>query len=219
MTKLLLVEDDLEFAQLIGEFLSSRSIAVDICDDPFKVLVYDLKKYDLVLLDLGLPGMDGLEVCKEIRAKSDIAIIISTARGGVNDKVLGLQLGADDYLPKPYDPDELYARIVTVLRRYKNTIRPDTQNASNFEIDKNAVDICYKNNPLHLTHSEFLIFCELLQSSGEVISKEQLMHKISSYAVGNSLESMISKIRHKLKQFSDKNHIVAARGLGYRLVQ
>ena len=218
MTKLLLVEDDLEFAQLIGDFLHSRSIEVTICDDPFKVLVYDLKKYDLVLLDLGLPGMDGLEVCKEIRAKSDIAIIISTARGGVNDKVLGLQLGADDYLPKPYDPDELYARIVTVLRRYKNTTRPDTHNASDFAIDKNGLDIRYKNNPLHLTQSEFLIVCELLQSSGEVVSKEQLLHKISSSAVGNSLESMISKIRHKLKRFSDKNHIVAARGLGYRLV-
>lgn len=219
MIKLLLVEDDLEFAKLIKEFLNSRSLEVDICDDPFKVLVYDLKKYDLILLDLGLPGMDGLEVCKEIRTKSDIAIIISSARAAVNDKVLGLQLGADDYLPKPYDPDELYARVVSVLRRYKKTTQPTTQKVSDFKIDENGLDIRYKNNPLHLTQSEFFILCELLKSSGEVISKEQLMNKISSCAVGNSLESMISKIRHKLKQFSDKNHIVAARGLGYRLVE
>lgn len=219
--KLLLVEDDLEFAHLMQTFLKQRSIEIDICDDPFKVLVYDIKAYDMILLDLGLPGMDGLEVCKEIRAKSDIAIIISSARGGVNDKILGLQLGADDYLPKPYDPDELYARIITVLRRYKkaDTSKEKEKNESIFHIDESLMDICYKSNHLNLTQSEFFIFSELLKSSGNIVSKEQLMNKISSTAVGNSLESMISKIRHKLKKHSDKNHIIASRGLGYRLVE
>ena len=102
MIKLLLIEDDLEFAKLIEDFLSSRNVKTYICDDPFKALVLNLNDYDLVLLDLGLPGIDGLEICKEIRAKSDIPIIISTARGSTSDKVLGLGMGADDYLPKPY---------------------------------------------------------------------------------------------------------------------
>ena len=102
MIKLLLIEDDLEFAKLIEDFLSSRNVKTHICDDPFKALVLNLNDYDLVLLDLGLPGIDGLEICKEIRAKSDIPIIISTARGSTSDKVLGLGMGADDYLPKPY---------------------------------------------------------------------------------------------------------------------
>lgn len=217
--KLLLVEDDYEFAHLIAEFLKSRSVEVECCDDPFKVLVYDLKKYDLILLDLGLPGMDGLEVCKEIRAKSDIGIIISSARSGVNDKVLGLQLGADDYLPKPYDPDELYARIISVLRRFKNNCPKETPQSSDFIIDTNAMDIKYKGNSLLLTHTEFLIFSELINNGGNIVSKEQLLNKIASTAEGNSLESMVSKIRHKIKNFSQQNHIVASRGIGYRFVK
>ena len=117
MKRILLIEDDYEFASLIQAFLEQRSLHVDICDDPFKAVVTSLEPYSLVLLDLGLPGMDGLEVCRELRKKSQIPIIISSARNSTSDKVMGLQIGADDYLPKPYDPDELYARISSLLRR------------------------------------------------------------------------------------------------------
>jgi two-component system OmpR family response regulator len=219
MARVLLVEDDYEFAELIRDFLNGRSIEVDICDDPFRALVYDLKKYDLLLLDLGLPGMDGLELCKEIRAKSNIAVIISSARGGVGDKVLGLQLGADDYLPKPYDPDELYARIITVLRRMKLPQTQAPEQTSDFTIKESTMEISYKNNPLALTATEFLILSELLNNKNDVVSKDQLLHKIASNAHGNSLESMVSKIRQKIKRFSDANHIIASRGLGYRFVE
>jgi len=217
MGKILLVEDDLEFAELITDFLALRSINVETCDDPFKALVLDLNSYDLVLLDLGLPGIDGLEVCKEFRAKSNIPIIISSARGSVSDKVTGLQIGADDYLPKPYDPDELYARIISLLRRTKDMNKEEEKD---FKIDERSMDISYKNNPLYLTQAEYEVLKELVKNDGSVVSKDQLLYSapsISSFD-GKSLEMIISKIRQKIKQFSDKKHIVALRGRGYRVV-
>lgn len=220
MIKILLVEDDIEFAELIVDFLHHRSIACEICDDPFRALVLDLKQYDLVLLDLGLPGMDGLEVCKKMRQKSTIPIIISSARGSVGDKVLGLQIGADDYLPKPYDPDELYARIISIYRRVGGGLEK-TLHVKPFEIDKNAHDGLYQGKPLLLTEAEFQVYFALIKHFGSIVSKDQLLAE--AYAIqsqcGNSLEMIISKIRLKIAPFSDKKHIVSIRGRGYRLVE
>lgn len=220
MSKLLLIEDDLEFAELINGFLKTRSIETEICDDPFRALVLNLNDYDLVLLDLGLPGMDGLEVCKELRKKSDIPIIISSARGSVSDKVLGLQIGADDYLPKPYDPDELYARIVSLLRRTKGNLEEKEPERS-FTVNKNQRDAKYKDNPLFLTEAEFEVFETLVQNYGSIVSKEQLIGSAPSIQSQsrNSLEMIISKIRQKIKPFSDKKHIISLRGRGYRIAE
>jgi len=220
MIKLLLVEDDLEFAELIYDFLRARNIQTEVCDDPFKASVLNLKDYDLVLLDLGLPGIDGLEVCKEFRKKSDIPIIISTARGSTSDKVLGLGIGADDYLPKPYDPDELYARISSILRRTKNQSE-NNQVQRDFVIDENARDIKYKDNLLYLTEAEFEVCKTLVKNYGGISSKEQLLGSalsIHSHS-GNSLEMIISKIRQKIKPYSNEKHIISLRGRGYRIVE
>jgi len=219
MIKLLLVEDDLEFAELIEGFLSTRGITTEICDDPFRALVLNLNDYDLVLLDLGLPGIDGLEICKEFRKKSKIPIIISSARGSVADKVLGLQLGADDYLPKPYDPDELYARIISLIRRTKNNFEEKNSKKA-FEIDENLSDVKYLDNPLLLTEAEFEVFKTLIKNYGAIVSREQLLGSAPSIQSqdGKSLEMIISKIRQKIKPYSDKKHIISLRGRGYRVV-
>jgi len=199
MKKILLIEDNFEFASLIKDFLDQRSLHVDICDDPFRAVVTSLADYNLVLLDLGLPGMDGLEVCTQIRKKNKIPIIISSARNSTSDKVMGLQLGADDYLPKPYDPDELYARIISLLRRANDFQKEEKE--AHFVLDTKAQ--------------------VLIKNYENVVSKEQLLY--SSPAItsgdGKSLEMIISKIRHKIEPFSEKNHIVALRGRGYRLVE
>jgi two-component system OmpR family response regulator len=218
--KILLIEDDLEFAELIEGFLSSRSIQTQICDDPFKALVLDLNSYDLVLLDLGLPGIDGIELCKKFREKSKIPIIISSARSSVSDKVLGLQLGADDYLPKPYDPDELYARIVSLIRRTKDFNQENEKPKKAFKIDENSRDIKYLDNFLYLTEAEYEVMSELVKSYSSIVSKEQLIYSSPSVSSdGKSLETVISKIRNKIKPYSNTNHIVSLRGRGYRIVE
>ncbi len=218
MIKILLIEDDLEFAELIEEFLTTRSITTNICDDPFKALVLNLNDYDLVLLDLGLPGIDGLELCKEFRKKSKIPIIISSARSSVSDKILGLQIGADDYLPKPYDPDELYARIVSLIRRTTDNFE-EKKPKKPFEIDEHTNDVNYLDNPLLLTQAEFEVFKTLIKNYGGVVSKEQLIGSAPSiqYSDGKSLEMIMSKIRQKIKPYSQDKHIVALRGRGYRV--
>jgi two-component system OmpR family response regulator len=219
--KILLIEDDLEFAELITDFLKTRSIQTYTCEDPFKALVLNLNDYDLVLLDLGLPGIDGLEICREFRKKSKIPIIISSARNSTTDKVTGLQIGADDYLPKPYDPDELYARIISLIRRVKNFNDQEEKSKKTFEIDENARDIKYLGNSLFLTEAEYEVGKELVKNYGGIVSKEQLLYSSSSIhsSDGKSLEMIISKIRQKIKAFSQINHIVVLRGRGYRIVE
>jgi len=219
MKRLLLIEDDEEFAVLIHDFLAQRSLHVDICDDPFKALVIPLDSYSLVLLDLGLPGMDGLEVCRELRKKSQIPIIISSARNSTSDKVMGLQIGADDYLPKPYDPDELYARISSLLRRVHAFI--DEKPKKCFVVDTKAHDVMFLNHPLLLTEAEFEVASQLVKHNGNVVSKEQLLYDAPAISSmdGKSLEMIISKIRGKIKPYSLKEHIIALRGRGYRLVE
>lgn len=220
MSKILLVEDDLEFANLIANFLSKKNITTEIFDDPFQALVLDLKKYDLVLLDLGLPGIDGLEVCKEFREKSKIPIIISSARSSVEDKVLGLEIGADDYLPKPYHPNELHARIISLLRRSQNmNIQELTK--EDFEIDEKARDAIFRGKALSLTVAEYEVFKELKKNEGNIVSKEQLLYSSPAITTndGKSLEVIISKIRKKIEKHSKERHILALRGRGYRLAK
>ena len=140
MINVLMIEDDPEFAQILSEYLLKFNIKVTNYDDPYLGLSAGVKNYDLLILDLTLPGMDGLEVCKEIRQKYDIPIIISSARSDVNDKVVGLQIGADDYLPKPYDPKEMHARIISLIRRYKKTSESQEMvTNSAFKIDEKSL--------------------------------------------------------------------------------
>ncbi len=159
-----MIEDDPEFAQILAEYLANYNIKVTNYEDPYLGLSAGIKKYDLLILDLTLPGMDGLDVCKEIREKYDIPIIISSARSDVSDKVVGLQIGADDYLPKPYDPKEMYARIVSLIRRYKKTNEPKTVTVqTKFRVDDLRHQIYYEENPLTLTPAEYEILSYLVK--------------------------------------------------------
>ena len=130
MAKVLMFEDDLEFAELLSDFLNRYNIEVTNYEDPYLGLSSGISNYDLVILDLSLPGMDGLEVCKKIVQYNDTPIIVSSARHDLTDKVSALQIGADDYLAKPYDPQEMYARIISLLRRYKKVHDPERRRKS-----------------------------------------------------------------------------------------
>ena len=159
MINVLMIEDDSEFAQLLAEYLEKFNIKVTNYEDPYLGISAGIKNFDLMILDLTLPGMDGLEVCKEIREKYDIPIIISSARSDVSDKVVGLQIGADDYLPKPYDPKEMHARIMSLIRRYKRTAQKEENVVvdSAFRIDEKRHEIFFHDAPLTLTPAEYEI--------------------------------------------------------------
>jgi len=173
-----------------------------------------VEKYDLIILDLTLPGMDGLEACEELGRKYNIPIIISSARSDISDKVESLRLGADDYLPKPYDPKELHARILSLLRRY-NKEGKNAEPQSDFAVKGDTV--YYKGNALQLTPAEFEILTQLVEKQGIALSREQLINASTtmSDSAQKSLDVIISKIRAKL---GDSKMIQAVRGVGYKLI-
>lgn len=213
MINILMIEDDPEFAELLSEYLEQFDIKVTNYEDPFLGLSAGVEKYDLIILDLTLPGMDGLEVCEELARKYNIPVIISSARSDINDKVESLRLGADDYLPKPYDPKELHARILSLLRRYsKNSSRNEPK--SDFVTQGDT--IYHKGNALHLTPAEFEILTQLVDKQGIALSREQLINAstVMSDSAQKSLDVIISKIRAKL---GDPKMIQAVRGIGYKL--
>ncbi len=218
---LLMIEDDTELANLLCAFLSKYNIDVTNYEDPFLgISALNIGTFDLVILDLSLPGLDGLEICKEIREKSNIPIIISSARSDVEDKIIGLMLGADDYLPKPYEPKELYARIISVLRRYKINFE-EKEHADIFQIDKKVMLIAFKGEALQLTKAEYEVLSHLIEKRNCAVTRTELINNSLSLGSENesrSLDVLISRIRQKLGE-SSKNpkYIHSVRGIGYRL--
>lgn len=217
-----MIEDDPEFAELLSEYLAQYDIQVTNFEDPFLGLSAGVKKYDLMILDLTLPGMDGLEVCEEVVRKYDMPVIISSARSDINDKVASFELGAYDYLPKPYDPKEMYARIMSILNRIDKN--QDSQNKAikgDFEIKGDT--IYFKAAALSLTPAEFEVLSLLVKYQGITQSREQIINTSETMSIdsqGKSLDVIISKIRTKLgeKNPDDSKRIQAVRGVGYKLV-
>ncbi len=223
MINILMIEDDTEFAQILSEYLLKYNIKITNFEDPYLGISAGIKNYDLVILDLTLPGMDGLEVCKEIREKYDIPIIISSARSDVSDKVVGLQIGADDYLPKPYDPKEMQARIVSLIRRYKKAILNEAEEVTNsqFKIDEKRHEIYFSNKPLTLTPAEYEILEYLIKQHSFSVSREQLVYHCKSLKDkdSKSLDVIIGRLRTKIGDNSkNPTHIFSVRGIGYKLI-
>ncbi len=217
--KVVMIEDDAELAEILSEYLKKYGIEVENYEDPFIALsAVRINKYDALILDLTLPGMDGLEILKKIREFSDIPIIISSARSDLSDKVLGLELGADDYLPKPYDPKELEARLKAITRRSKQK----EEHQSQFMIYKNRKEIAYKGQILHLTPAEFEVLSFLIEHPNQPIDREELLYScesLSENASEKTIDVIISRIRHKLGEDPKKpKHIVSVRGVGYKFV-
>ncbi len=222
MINVLMIEDDVEFAQILSEYLAQYNIKITNYDDPYLGLSAGIKKYDLLILDLTLPGIDGLDVCKEVVEKYDIPIIISSARSDVSDKVIGLQIGADDYLPKPYDPKEMYARINSLIRRYKKSSEVNEKGVETvFRVDEKRHQIYFKDEPLSLTPAEYEILSYLVQQHGYSISRDQLIYHCKSLKGkgSKSLDVIIGRLRTKIGD-SSKNptHIHSVRGIGYKLL-
>lgn len=226
MTRVLMIEDDLELAEILMEYLEQFDITITIAEDPYLGLsTLDTQPFDLVILDLTLPGLDGLEVCKEIRKRHTLPIIISSARTDITDKVTALENGADDYLPKPYNPRELQARIMSLLRRQKGfvpAIQP-IQKPKDLVLYEDQMRITLKSKDVHLTAAEYGILAYLMKKEGGVVSREELIYNIeaiSEETTNKSIDVIIGRIRHKLGENpKEPTYIHAIRGVGYKFLQ
>lgn len=221
----LMIEDDAEIAEMLSDYLAQYHIRIDNYEDPYTGLsALNVSAYDIIILDLSLPGMDGLEVCREIRSKSDIPIIISSARSDLEDKIMGLGFGADDYLPKPYSPKELYARIQSILRRYSkgSANHPESAPKEPFVLDEGGQQIIYQNAPLKLTRAEYEILSLLIERKEHVVSREDLIDSVPSIreeSSKRSLDVLIGRIRQKIGENPRHPEILlSVRGIGYKLV-
>jgi len=220
-----MIEDDLELAQIITDYLKSFDIEVITTDSPYNGLtMLSLNKdYQLIILDLTLPEIDGLELIPKIREKSDIPIIISSARDDILDKVMGLERGADDYLPKPYNPRELQARIKTILKRVDNQTEVKKEQTNTvFEVRENNMQILFKGVPLTLTLAEYDILKLLIQRNRGVVSREDFIYTSNNIEDDSSLKNIdviISRIRTKLTKIdNNRQYIKSVRGIGYQLI-
>jgi two-component system OmpR family response regulator len=219
-----MIEDDIELAEILTEYLKQFNIEVTNYEEPFLALSsLKMNKYDLIILDLTLPGMDGLDVCKAIVKDFDIPIIISSARSDITDKVTALQLGADDYLPKPYDPRELEVRIKTILRRFNHTNIPE-EKSKTFILDIEKKEITKNRKYVKLTAAEFEVLSLLIKREGFVISREDIFDNSDllnqDYESSGSLAVIINRIRHKIEDNpKEPKYLQTIRGMGYKFIQ
>ncbi len=222
MIKVLMIEDDAELAEILTEYLEQFDIQIKNLEDPYLGLsTLSVEKFDLIILDLTLPGIDGLDVCKEIRNEYDTPIIISSARHDIMDKVTALENGADDYLPKPYNPRELEARIKTILRRQSNiSTSKQTKKQSDLALDEEKQEIKLKDKTLELTAAEYGILSYLMRKEGGVVSREELIYNIeaiSEESSNKSIDVIVGRIRQKLGESpKEPKHIKSVRGIGYK---
>jgi two-component system OmpR family response regulator len=222
MIKILIIEDDPELALILTNYLTKFDMEVIGAEEPYLGLsLLTQHDFDLVILDLTLPGMDGLEVIPKIRKISNIPIIISSARDDITDKVIGLERGADDYMPKPYDPRELVTRIKTILRRTSSMDKSTEEKETIFVVDDKAREIRFKGKSLELTAAEYDILWMLLQHKNGSVSREQLLYESEHIADDSSIKNIdviISRIRQKIAKFDANNiYIKPIRGVGYLL--
>lgn len=224
MINVLMVEDDSELAEVLSQYLKKFNIHVTNYEDPFLALsALKLSSYDLVILDLTLPGMDGLDVCKKILSHHDIPIIISSARSDITDKVIALQLGADDYLPKPYDPRELEIRIRTILRRYNKSLE-EKEITKTFVLNEEKREIRKNDEVIKLTAAEYEVLSLFLKRVDFIISREDIFENSnllnSDYDNVGSLSVIINRIRHKIEDNSKSpKYLHTIRGMGYKFTQ
>lgn len=218
----MIIEDDPELSLILTNYLTKHDMEVIGAEDPYIGLsLITQHSFDLIILDLTLPGMDGLEMIPKIRKTSNIPIIISSARDDITDKVIGLERGADDYMPKPYDPRELVTRIKTILRR-TNTVQGDKNKEEElFKVDKASRTILFKNKMLDLTAAEYDVLSMLVFHKNGSVSREQLLYEsehIDDDSSVKNIDVIISRIRHKIAAIDKENiYIKPIRGVGYLL--
>lgn len=218
---ILLADDDTELCGLLKEYFESEDFAVRLAHDGAAALIAAGEPgLDLIVLDVMMPKMNGMDVLKELRKDSRLPVIMLTARGDDMDRILGLELGADDYVPKPCNPRELLARIRAVMRRAQVPEDHGLIKIDDLELNQGGRSLAMSGEPVELTSTEFSILLELLQNRGEVVSKRDLYVSAlgrEPVAHDRSVDMHVSNLRRKLgPDPRGENRIETIRGIGYQ---
>lgn len=222
MTEILVVDDEQKIIQITSDYLEAAGYSVLTADDGISALrVVDESHPDLVILDLGLPGMDGLDVCRELRKISDVPIIILTARGEESDKIVGLELGADDYITKPHSPKELVARVRAVLRRMeKSTSDEEIFRVGKVRFDVPKMRLTIEETDIELTPTEFELLLTLARQPGRIFTRSQLLDAIHGVAFDSyerAIDAHIKNIRRKIEPDPrEPRFVLTVYGVGYK---
>src|SRR5580765_1301826 len=226
MERILVIDDDVELCHLVGEYLRAEGFTVECVHDGESGLKKaSAGEYLLAVLDVMLPGINGFEVLRRIRATSRLPVLLLTARGEDVDRIVGLEIGADDYLPKPFNPRELVARIRAILRRTRSLERggagqpSEVLRVGEVELDPGTRTVLQKGKAVELTSVEFNLLHVLLREAGRVVPRERLVDIVLSRKFSpfdRSIDMHVSKIRKKLGDSdSGVDHIKTVRGVGY----
>ncbi len=218
--RILLIDDDEKLAGLLALYFTKVNFSLESETYP-SIALKKLKKqvFDLVILDVMLPEMDGFEVCRKIRKESNIPVIMLTARGDIGDRVKGLDIGADDYLPKPFEPSELIARVEVILERINDTDAPsvdDILQFKNLTINKTTYEVSVNNQRIELTSKEYALLLLMSENSEKIYSRDDIMNELSgidSELFSRSVDILVSRLRNKLKPL---NYVRTIWGKGYK---
>jgi DNA-binding response OmpR family regulator len=220
--RILMIEDDESLAHMVAEYLGSAGFEVTVRSGGLSGLELTARDdFDALILDIMLPDLDGFEICKRVRAQSDLPILMLTARGDEMDRIVGLELGADDYLPKPFNPRELLARLRAILRRRGSTPLKGsgTLRFGRLELDLAARVVRIDGEPRSLTSYQYDLLCTLAENAGRVMSRERLMDSVKGEpleAFDRSIDVHISRIRAAIEEDPKRpRRVITVRGAGY----
>jgi DNA-binding response OmpR family regulator len=221
--KILVVEDETRIAQLVRDYLEHAGFEAIVAGDGEAALADARRsKPDLVVLDLGLPGRDGLDVARSLRRTSSVPIVMLTARGDETDRIVGLELGADDYVVKPFSPRELVARVRAVLRRTETARAgvPEVLRVADVEVDVARMRVRVAGRPVELTATEFQLLVALMREPGRVFTRGQLLdavHGVAFESYERAVDAHVKNIRRKLEPTPGRpRYLLTVHGVGYR---
>jgi two-component system, OmpR family, phosphate regulon response regulator OmpR len=218
--RILLIEDDPRLAEMVESYLGGAGFQVTVAPrGAAAIALQERESFDILILDLMLPDMDGLEVCRRIRARADTPILMLTARGDALDRVVGLELGADDYLPKPFEPRELLARLKAILRRVRGERAAEILRFGRLEIDVDARQVHLDGVPCALTGYQFALLLVLARHAGRVLSRDTIMDLMKNEpleAFDRSIDVHVSRIRAVIEDDPKRpRRVITVRGAGY----
>jgi DNA-binding response OmpR family regulator len=223
VTKILVVEDETKIARLVRDYLEHAGFEAEVVGDGDTALASARRsRPDLVVLDLGLPGRDGLDVARVLRRTSSVPIVMLTARGDEIDRVVGLELGADDYVVKPFSPKELVARVRAVLRRTQAAQAggPEVLRVADVEVDVPRMRVAVAGRPVELTPTEFQLLAALVREPGRVFTRGQLLdavHGVAFESYERAIDAHVKNLRKKIEPTPGRpRYLLTVHGVGYR---